>query len=83
MLKYSVKPGDMMRDYTWFFSLVDQVHAMRSGAGGGVLTPSLRARKREDVGREPGEEEASDCAERLSCGWQQDARRYRRIGNNL
>jgi hypothetical protein len=59
------------------------VHTLCSGAGGGVLNPDLREQKREDVGREPGEEEASDCAERLEFGWRQDARRYRRIGNNL
>jgi replication protein len=80
ILKYSVKPSDMIRDPQWFLTLVDEVHKMRSVAVGGVLKPYLRARKREDLVKEPGEEEAADLAERLYFGWKQAVRRYRKIG---
>jgi plasmid rolling circle replication initiator protein Rep len=79
ILKYSVKPSDMIRDHQWFLSLVDQIHKMRAVAVGGVLKPYLRERKREDLVREPGEEEETDLAERLYFRWQQVVRRYQRL----
>ena len=78
ILKYSVKPSDMIRDHAWFLLLVDQVHKMRSVAVGGCLKPYLRERRREDLVREPGEEEAGDLAERLYFRWQQTVRKYQR-----
>jgi hypothetical protein len=80
ILKYSVKPSDMIRDHAWFLLLVDQVHKMRSVAVGGCLKPYLRERKREDLVREPDEEEASDLAERLYFRWAQEVRKYRIAG---
>lgn len=79
ILKYSVKPSDMIRDHEWFLTLVDQVHKMRSVAVGGVLKPYLRERKREDLTQEPGEEDAGALAERLFFGWKQEVRRYKKI----
>jgi plasmid rolling circle replication initiator protein Rep len=79
ILKYSVKPSDMIRDPQWFLTLVDEVHKMRSVAVGGVLKSYLRARKREDLVKEPGEEEANDLAERLYFGWKQVVRKYQRL----
>jgi plasmid rolling circle replication initiator protein Rep len=80
ILKYSVKPSDMIRDHQWFLSLVDQVHKMRSVAVGGVLKRYLKKGQREDLVREPGEEEAADLAERLYFKWKQEVRKYRKIG---
>lgn len=79
ILKYSVKPSDMIRDHEWFLSLVDQVHKIRSVAVGGVLKRYLRARKWNDFIHEPGEEDMSALAEKLFFGWKQEVRRYRRI----
>jgi plasmid rolling circle replication initiator protein Rep len=79
ILKYTVKPSDMMRDHAWFLTLTDQVHKMRGVAVGGVLKPYLRERKREDLTREPGEVEASDLAERIYFGWKQEVKRYKRL----
>jgi plasmid rolling circle replication initiator protein Rep len=79
ILKYSVKPSDMIRDHEWFLSLVDQVHKMRSVAVGGILKPYLRERKREDLTQEPGEESPEALVERLFFGWKQEVRKYRRI----
>jgi plasmid rolling circle replication initiator protein Rep len=79
ILKYSVKPSDMIRDHEWFLSLVDQVHKMRSVAVGGILKPYLRERKREDLTQEPGEESPEALVERLYFGWKQEVRRYRRM----
>jgi len=79
ILKYSVKPSDMIRDHDWFLQLVDQVHKMRSVTVGGVLKPYLRERKREGLTQEPGEEDPGALAERLFFGWKQEVRRYRKL----
>lgn len=79
ILKYSVKPSDMIRDHEWFLSLVDQVHKMRSVAVGGILKAYLRARKHEDLIQEPGEDTPEAIAERLLFGWKLEVKKYRRL----
>jgi plasmid rolling circle replication initiator protein Rep len=79
ILKYSVKPSDMIRDPQWFLTLVDEVHKMRSVAVGGVLKNYLRARKPDDLTQEPGEEELHTIAERLYFQWTQQVRRYQKV----
>lgn len=83
ILKYSVKPSDMMRDHEWFLSLVDQIHKMRAVAVGGVLKLYLRERGRNDLIREPGEEEVGAVTEKLFFGWKQQVRRYKRLGPKI
>ena len=78
VLKYSVKPSDMMRDHRWFLTMADQVLKTRAVAVGGVLKRYLR--EHADLTSEPGEEEAVKEAERLFFGWKQEVRRYRRLG---
>lgn len=78
ILKYSVKPSDMMRDHQWFLSMSDQVLKTRAVAVGGVLKKYLR--EHADLTREPGEDPPAEIAERLYFGWKQDVRRYRRLG---
>lgn len=80
ILKYTVKPSDMIRDHEWFRELVDQVHKIRCVAVGGCLKPYLRECQHEDLTLEPGEDEAVQEAERLFFGWKQEVRRYRRLG---
>jgi hypothetical protein len=76
ILKYAVKPSDMVRDHDWFLGLVDQVHKTRAMAIGGILKKYIRERERESLTQEPGEEPLWESYERLLFGWQQQRRRY-------
>lgn len=79
ILKYSIKPSDMVRDHAWFLTLVDEVWKTRAVAIGGVLKKYIRERERENLFREPGEEEPPDEAERLFFGWKPVVRKYQRL----
>lgn len=79
VLKYAVKPSDMMRDHEWFRELIDQVHKIRGVAVGGILKRYIRERKKDDLASEPGDEELMEVAEQLHFGWKQDVRKYRRM----
>ena len=79
ILKYSVKPSDMIRDYEWFLTLSNQVVKTRAVAVGGVLKQYLKARRREDLTSEPGEEAPQLSAENLFFGWKQEMKRYRKL----
>lgn len=80
ILKYAVKPSDMVRDHDWFLSLVDQLHKTRAVAIGGILKHYIKEREKEDLTQEPGEEPPPKEAEKLFFGWKQDVRRYRKMG---
>lgn len=77
ILKYSVKPSDMMRDHQWFLTMSDQVVKTRAVAVGGVLKKYLR--EHADPTSEPGEEAPPEEAPRLFFGWNQPVKRYRRM----
>jgi plasmid rolling circle replication initiator protein Rep len=79
ILKYSVKPSDMMRDHAWFLAMSDQVLKTRAVAVGGVLKQYLR--EHADLTSEPGEDPPAEIAERLFFGWKQEVRRYRRVNH--
>jgi hypothetical protein len=79
ILKYAVKPSDMVRDHDWFLTLVDQVHKTRGVAVGGILKRYIKVREKEDLKSEIGEEPAEDTKEQLYFGWKQKVRKYRRI----
>jgi plasmid rolling circle replication initiator protein Rep len=81
ILKYSVKPSDMVKDHKWFLTLVDQVWKTKAVVIGGVFKKYLR--ERENLTSEPGEEVAGVLAEQLFFGWKQEVRRYRRLGNTM
>jgi plasmid rolling circle replication initiator protein Rep len=83
ILKYAVKPSDMVRDHDWFLGLVEQLHRTRAVAVGGVLKRYIRERDRKDLTSEPGEETPEQDKETLYFGWKQQARRYRRVGKGL
>jgi plasmid rolling circle replication initiator protein Rep len=80
ILKYAVKPSDMVRDHKWFLTLVDEVHKTRAVAIGGILKKYIRERKKEDLVSEPGEGPTEEEVGRLFFGWKPVVRRYRRIG---
>jgi len=82
ILKYAVKPSDMVRDHDWFLQLTDQIHKTRAVAVGGILKRYIREQKREDLTGEPGEEQPMGKAEQLFFGWKQEVRRYRRLGKD-
>jgi plasmid rolling circle replication initiator protein Rep len=80
ILKYAVKPSDMVRDHDWFLTLVDQLHYTKAVATGGILKRYIKERERESLTQEPGEEHPPGDAEQLFFGWKQEVRRYRRVG---
>src|SRR5690349_17437405 len=81
ILKYAVKPSDMMRDHEWFRGLVDQVHKIRGVAIGGVLKRYIKEREKENLLREPGDEKVMEVQDQLFFRWGQDTKRYKAIGN--
>lgn len=82
ILKYAVKPSDMIRDHEWFRELSDELRKTRAVAVGGVLKHYIRERDREDLTAEPGEEPAVS-GEQLFFGWRREVRRYRKLGKRL
>jgi plasmid rolling circle replication initiator protein Rep len=80
ILKYAVKPSDMVRDHDWFLQLTDQIHHTRAVAVGGILRRYIREQGREDLTAEPGEKPPLEEAERLFFGWKREMRKYRRVG---
>jgi plasmid rolling circle replication initiator protein Rep len=79
ILKYAVKPSDMVKEHRWFLTLVDQVHKTRAVAIGGVLKKYIREYEREDLVQEPGEEDPEETAKSLFFGWKKPVRRYKRL----
>jgi plasmid rolling circle replication initiator protein Rep len=79
ILKYAVKPSDMIRDHDWFLELVDQLHYTKAVAIGGILKRYIKEREKENLKSEPGEEPAEDTKEQLFFGWKQKVRKYRKI----
>jgi plasmid rolling circle replication initiator protein Rep len=78
ILKYAVKPSDMVRDPEWFLQLVDEVHKTRAVAIGGVLKRYIRKYEKEDFISVPEDPQLSEERERLFFRWQQQIRRYQR-----
>lgn len=83
ILKYAVKPSDMVRDPEWFLQLVGQIHKTRAVAVGGILKKYIREKEKEDLTIEPGEEPLVEEWERLFFQWKQIVRWYRRMGPKL
>jgi hypothetical protein len=79
ILKYAVKPSDMIRDHEWFRELVDQVHKIRGVAIGGILKRYVKEREKENLTAEPGEEEAVPSGEQLFFGWKREVKKYRKV----
>lgn len=80
VLKYSVKPADMLADGSWFRELTRQTHKRRFVATGGALRDVLRLDRESnedlallDEGDGDDEEEG-----RLAFAWRRLDRRYRR-----
>jgi plasmid rolling circle replication initiator protein Rep len=79
ILKYAVKPSDMIRDHEWFLQLSDQLQKTRGVAIGGILKHYIKEREPEKLTEEPGEKEPEVSAEQLFFGWKREARKYRRL----
>jgi plasmid rolling circle replication initiator protein Rep len=80
ILKYAVKPSDMIRDHQWFLELIEQVHHTRGVAIGGILKRYIKEREQENLMSEPGEEPI-ETKEHLYFGWKQKVRKYRKIAS--
>jgi plasmid rolling circle replication initiator protein Rep len=79
VLKYAVKPSDMIRDHEWFRELVDETHKIRGVAIGGILKRYIKEREKENLTSEPGEAAPEISAEQLFFGWKKEVRRYRKL----
>jgi plasmid rolling circle replication initiator protein Rep len=79
ILKYAVKPSDMIRDHEWFRELVDEMYKIRGVTIGGILKRYIKEREKETLISEPGEQEPEISAEQLFFGWKQEVRRYRKL----
>jgi plasmid rolling circle replication initiator protein Rep len=79
ILKYSVKPSDMVKDHKWFLTLVDQVWKTKAVVIGGIFKKYLREREKEDLTDEPDKESSMKEAEQLFFGWKHEVRKYRRV----
>jgi plasmid rolling circle replication initiator protein Rep len=79
ILKYAVKPSDMIRDHEWFRELVDETHKIRGVAIGGILKRYIKEREKEKLTDEPGEQEPEISAKQLFFGWKKEVRRYRKL----
>src|SRR2546428_8532658 len=79
ILKYAVKPSDMIRDHEWILALSDQLQKTRGVALGGILQHYIRERGPEKLPEEPGEKEPAVSAEQLFFGWKREVRKYRRL----
>lgn len=77
ILKYAVKPSDMIRDHEWFLSLSDELHKTRAVAIGGILKHYIK--ERENLTEEPEEKEPEISGEQLFFGWKREVRKYRRV----
>ena len=60
VLKYSVKPSDMLADPVWFCELARQIHKLRFVAGSGVFKGVLRENDESDKDMVPPEESDSN-----------------------
>jgi plasmid rolling circle replication initiator protein Rep len=83
ILKYQIKPSDMVKDHKWFLTLTDQVWKTKAVVISGVFRKYIKDREKEDLTAEPGEETPAEEAEQVFFGWKQEVRRYRRIGNYM
>ena len=87
-LKYSVKPGDVLRDdnrgmsnQDWLVELTKQLHKTRAVATGGVLKEYLKLLEEEPddliFADESGVTEADLDSPRVAFGWREKTKRYR------
>jgi hypothetical protein len=77
ILKYAVKPSDMVRDHEWFLSLSNQIHETRGVAIGGILKRYIREREKNNLLQEPGEAQTEVSGAQLFFGWKKDVQRYK------
>lgn len=76
VVKYTVKPSDMISDVDWFLELVNQLHKTRAVALGGIFKDYLKIdkSKKEDLVT-PTEREGNEGG--FVFGWLGDVKRYR------
>jgi plasmid rolling circle replication initiator protein Rep len=79
VIKYTVKPADMVQDSKWFLQMVDQLHRVRAVALGGIFKEFLKEVD-EDVDTDADEQESTQTAEldieNLFFGWRKPIKRY-------
>lgn len=80
VLKYTVKPGDMLADRDWFLEVVRQTFRVRAIAAGGLLKDAIRAQDESQQDLLLGDEDAPPEPEAplLKFDYAPEVKRYRR-----
>lgn len=75
VLKYTVKPSDMVKDKAFFLELVNQLHKVRAISLGGIFKHYMREAEDEFESVEH-DDQQSESAEPLYFGWRPPVKRY-------
>lgn len=81
VIKYAVKPDDMLADPDWLLELSTQLRNARAVALGGELRKYLEDKEPEDLVSD-GEVTEPDSGQMISFGWREQVKRYRRTQAN-
>ena len=86
VLKYAVKPSDMLADKDWFLEMVRQTHRTRAIASGGILKNILRQHEETEQDlllpeEETEQETANDEAPLVQFAFEKPSKRYRKKAN--
>lgn len=74
VIKYTVKPADMVKDEAFLLELVNQLHKVRSVSLGGIFKHYLQEEDESEESGEENQEIDTDCG--LAFGWRQTVKRY-------
>jgi plasmid rolling circle replication initiator protein Rep len=77
VIKYTVKPDDMLQDADFLLSLVDQLHNIRAMALGGIFKAYLKETDEENENIDLDEDEQlEEPAQGMRFGWKPNRKRY-------
>lgn len=82
VLKYTVKPSDMVKDKAFFLELVNQLHKVRAVSLGGIFKQYLKEADEETTEDEKSENNALGEENELYFGWRKPVQRYQRVSIN-
>lgn len=82
VLKYSVKPSDLIEDKSFLLELTNQLHKTRSISLGGIFKKYLSEHEPDDyITENPEEETGVESDERFLFDWKREVKRYARMTN--
>lgn len=74
VVKYAVKPSDMIQDAQWLLAMVDQMHKTRAISLGGIFKEFLREEEQQDTSEDKPSD--SENGGGLYFGWREIIQRY-------